>query len=216
MGLTPAQERVYQFLRNYVDRHGYAPSYEEIRSGLGFQSLNAVFKHLKQIEERGYIRIAGKNKKRALELVPLQTSSESIPLLGAVAAGIPIEAVEIPESIEVPGNFLGNGNNFALRVKGDSMIDDGIREGDILIITKQPNAENGQTVVALVNGESTVKKFYHYGDEIELRPANESMQPIRIAADDVEVVGVVTGLLRNYRQRSRSLAGSVGRRSRNV
>jgi repressor LexA len=205
MGLTPAQERVYRFVRGYIDQHGYAPSYEEIRSNLGFQSLNAVFKHLKQIEERGYLRIPWKNKKRALELVSLHTESGSIPFLGVVAAGTPIEAVEVPESIEVPENFLGNGGNFALRVKGDSMIDEGIRDGDILIITKQPHAENGQTVVALVNGESTVKKFYHYGDEIELRPANKSMKPIRVAADEVEVVGVAMGLLRNYRQRSRSI-----------
>lgn len=201
MGLTPAQERVYRFVREYIDQHGYAPSYEEIRSNLGFQSLNAVFKHLKQIEERGYLRIPWKNKKRALELVHLQSENAAIPFLGVVAAGTPIEAVEVPESIEVPDNFLGNGSNFALRVKGESMIDDGIRDGDILIITKQPHAENGQTVVALVNGESTVKKFYHYGNEVELRPANESMQPIRVAAGEVEIVGLVMGLLRNYRQK---------------
>ena len=101
---------------------------------------------------------------------PSSNRNGSIPFLGVVAAGTPIEAVEIAESIEVPENFLGKGSNFALRVKGDSMIDEGIRDGDILIITKQPQAENGQTVVALVNGESTVKKFYHYGDEIELTP----------------------------------------------
>jgi repressor LexA len=201
MGLTPAQERVYQFVRGFIDQHGYAPSYEEIRTRLGFQSLNAVFKHLKQIEERGFLRIPWKNKKRALELVPLQTGNGVIPFLGVVAAGKPMEAVEVPESIEVPDNFLGSGSNFALRVKGDSMIDDGIRNGDILVITRQPYAENGQTVVALVNGESTVKKFYHVGDEVELRPANESMQPIRVPADEVEIVGLVMGLLRNYRQR---------------
>ena len=209
MGLTPAQERVYQFVRGYIDQHGYAPSYEEIRSNLGFQSLNAVFKHLKQIEERGYLRTPWKNKKRALELAPLQGTSVFIPFLGTVAAGTPMEVVEVPESIEVPENFLGNGSNFALRVKGESMIEDGIRDGDILIINKQPQAQNGQTVVALVNGESTVKKFYQNGDEIELRPANERMLPIRVAADEVEVVGVVMGLLRNYRQKSRSIASKV-------
>jgi repressor LexA len=203
VGLTPAQDRVYRFVKEYIDRHGYAPSYEEIRTSLGFQSLNAVFKHLKQIEDRGYLRTPSKNKKRALELVPVQTGGAAIPFLGAVAAGTPIEAIELPESIEVPDTFLGNGSNFALRVKGDSMIDDGIRDGDILIITKQRQAENGQTVVALVNSESTVKKFYRRGDEIELRPANESMEPIRVAADKVEIVGVVMGLLRNYRQKSR-------------
>ncbi len=209
MGLTPAQERVYRFVKSYIDQHRYAPSYEEIRSNLGFRSLNAVFKHLKQIEERGYLKIPWKNKKRALELVPLQTENATIPFLGIVAAGNPIEVVEAPESIEVPENFLGNGNNFALRVKGDSMIDEGIREGDILIVAKQPRAENGQTVVALVNGESTVKKFYHYGEEIELRPANQSMKPIRAAAGEVEVVGVVTGLLRNYRDYRQSPSRSL-------
>lgn len=204
VGLTPAQDRVYRFVKDYMDRHGYAPSYEEIRSSVGFQSLNAVFKHLKQIEERGFLKIPWKNRKRAMELVPVRSGSEAIPFLGVVAAGTPIEAVEIPESIEVPDTFLGNGTNFALRVKGDSMIDDGIRDGDILIITRQPRAENGQTVVALVNGESTVKNFYSHGKEIELRPANETMKPIRAAADEVELVGVVVGLLRNYRRGARS------------
>lgn len=202
MGLTPAQERVYQYVRNYILSHGYAPSYEEIRIHLGFRSLNAVFKHLKQIEERGYLRIPWNNRKRALELLPLSTGAASIPFLGVVAAGIPIEAVEIPESIEVPESFLGEGNNFALRVRGESMIEEGIREGDILIITKQPHAENGQTVVALVRGEATVKKLYYQGGEVELRPANSQMQPIRVTAADVEIVGTVVGLLRNYRHRA--------------
>jgi repressor LexA len=202
MNLTPAQERVYGFVRDYIQRHGYSPSYEEIRQNLGFRSLNAVFKHLKQLEQRGYIQSLWKNKKRALELLPLRAGAISIPFLGVVAAGTPIEAVEIPESVEVPESFLANGNNFALRVKGDSMIEEGIREGDILIIARQSRAENGQTVVALVRGEATVKKFYQHGDEIELRPANSGMQPIHVRADAVEVVGTVVGLLRNYRQRS--------------
>jgi repressor LexA len=200
MGLTQAQERVYQFVRNYILVNGYAPSYEEIRSHLGFRSLNAVYKHLRQIEERGYLKIPWNNRKRALELLPLQTGAASIPFLGVVAAGTPIEAVEIPESIEVPETLLGKGNNFALRVRGDSMIEEGIREGDILIITKQSHAENGQTVVALVRGEATVKKLYRQGEEVELRPANSQMQPIRTAATDVEIVGTVVGLLRHYRR----------------
>ena len=106
----------------------------------------------------------------------------------------------MPESIEVPENLLGNGNNFALQVRGDSMIDEGIREGDILIITKQPHAENGQTIVALVRGEATVKKFYPHGEEVELRPANSQMEPLRVPANDVEIVGTVVGLLRHYRR----------------
>jgi repressor LexA len=164
--------------------------------------LNAVFKHLKQIEERGYLKIPWKNRKRSLELLPLKTGAAAIPFLGVVAAGTPIEAVEVPESIEVPESFLGGGNTFALKVRGDSMIEEGIREGDILIINKQSHAENGQTVVALVHGEATVKKFYPLGAEVELRPANARMEPIRVAATEVEIVGAVVGLLRHYRQKA--------------
>ncbi|MGC9195264.1 MAG: transcriptional repressor LexA [Syntrophobacteraceae bacterium] len=203
-GLTPAQDRVYRFVKDYIAQRGHAPSYEEIRINLGFKSLNAVAKHLKQIEERGYLRIPFKNRKRVLEVVPLRSGGGSVPFLGVVAAGAPIEVVEVPGSIEVPDNFLGNGSNFALRVKGDSMIDDGIRDGDILIVARQPQAENGQTVVALVKGESTVKKFYRHEKEIELRPANENMKPLRAAHDEVEIAGVVVGLLRNYRQKPRA------------
>jgi repressor LexA len=199
MGLTPAQEKVYQFVRNFILLHGYAPSYEEIRAHLGFRSLNAVYKHLRAIEERGFLKIPRSNRKRALELMPLHSGAASIPFLGIVAAGTPIEAVEIPESVEVPESFLGNGNNFALRVRGDSMIEEGIREGDILIIAKKSHAESGQTVVALVRGEATVKKFYHHGGEVELRPANSQMQPIRAVGTDVEIVGTVVALLRHYR-----------------
>ena len=202
MGLTPAQERVYQFVRSYILEHGYAPSYEEIRTRMGFRSLNAVFKHLKQIEERGYLKIPGNNRKRVLELLPLSTGAASIPFLGVVAAGTPIEPVEVPESIEVPEGFLGEGDNFALRVQGESMIDEGIREGDVLIVSRQSHAENGQTVVALVRGEATVKKLFRRGEEVELRPANENMLPIRTHAANVEIVGAVVGLFRNYRHRN--------------
>jgi len=199
-GITPAQEKVFRFLQEYITRNGYSPSYEEVRQHLGFKSLNSVYKHLKQLEERGYLQTPWKNKKRALDLVTVRAGAASIPFLGTVAAGTPIEPIQTVESIEVPEYFLGNGNNFALRVRGDSMVEDGIRDGDILIITQQPQAENGQTVVAMVNGEATVKKFYRRENEIELKPANSRMNPILAQADEVEVVGVVMGLLRNYRR----------------
>jgi len=209
-GLTPAQEKVFRFVREYITRHGYSPSYEEVRRHLGFKSLNSVYKHLKQLEGRGYLLTPWNNKKRVLDLAPLHSPVKagafSIPFLGTVAAGIPIEVVQTAESVEVPENFLGNGSNFALRVRGDSMIEDGIRDGDILIITQQPHAENGQTVVALVAGEATVKKFYRRENEIELKPANSRMKSIVASAEEVELVGVVMGLLRNYRNH-RHLAG---------
>lgn len=199
-GLTSAQKQVFDFIRDYIGRNGYSPSFEEVRLHMGFKSLNSVYKHLKQLERRGYITTPEKNKKRGLDLVSLHaTSAAAIPFLGVVAAGNPIEAVEIPEAIEVPESFLGNGSNFALRVRGDSMIDDGIRNEDILIITRQAHAENGQTVVALVGGEATVKKFYQNEGETELRPANAQMKPIRVPSENVEIVGVVVGLIRNYK-----------------
>ncbi|MBI4773270.1 MAG: transcriptional repressor LexA [Deltaproteobacteria bacterium] len=201
MNLTPAQMRVYEFLQHYMQQNGYAPSYDEIRRRLGFRSLNAVYKHLKQLEERGMIRSPLKNRKRALELLRVRTGAVSIPFLGIVAAGTPIEPMEEPESIEVPESLLGSGSNFALRVQGESMIEEGIREGDLLIVSRQARAENGQTVVALVRGEATVKKLYQHDNEIELRPANSRMEPIRAPAAEVEIVGVVVGLLRHYRPR---------------
>jgi repressor LexA len=118
-----------------------------------------------------------------------------------VAAGTPIEAVEVPETVEVPESFLGDGSNFALRVRGDSMIDDGIREGDVLIVARSPQVENGQTAVVLVGGEATVKKFYRHGDRVELRPANTDMDPIHVWSGEVEIIGTVIGLLRHYRKR---------------
>jgi len=193
--------RVYEFLQHYMQQNGYAPSYDEIRRRLGFRSLNAVYKHLKQLEERGMIRSPWKNRKRALELLPVRTGAVSIPFLGIVAAGTPIEPMEDPESVEVPESLLGSGSNFALRVRGESMIEEGIREGDLLIVSRQARAENGQTVVALVRGEATVKKLYQHDNEIELRPANSRMEPIRAPAAEVEIVGVVVGLLRHYRPR---------------
>ena len=199
MGLTAAQEKVYRFIQEYIREHGHAPAYEEIREQMGYRSLNSVYKHLKQLEQRGYLKSPWGNRKRALDLLPLNTEAASIPFLGVVAAGVPIEAVEVPEFIEVPESFLGDGNNFALRVRGQSMIEEGIREGDILIISRRPHAENGQTVVAQVEGDATVKKFFRRGAQVELRPANREMETLLYPAELVEIIGVVVGLLRHYR-----------------
>jgi len=201
MHLTEKQRRVYQFLENYFHKKGYPPTYEEIRQGLGFKSLNAVYKHLRQLESKGYLKSEWRNKKRALELLPLRANAARIPFLGSVAAGSPIEPIEVPESIDVPESLLSGENNFALRVIGDSMVEEGIRDGDILIINKQPVAENGQTVVALVRGEATVKRFYIRNGHVELIPANEKMSPIVCKPSDVEIVGVVIGLIRSYRKK---------------
>jgi repressor LexA len=129
------------------------------------------------------------------------TPSFAIPLLGTVAAGKPIEPVEQAEKIEIPRSLLGSGENFALKVRGDSMIDDGIRDGDVVIVRRQAMAENGDTVVAVVDGEATVKRFYRKGDRVELRPANPALAPLFLDASvgTLEIRGVVVGLIRKFR-----------------
>ena len=199
MNLTRRQQEVYAFLRDYFGEQGTAPSYEEIRRQLGLSSLSTVHKHLKQLERKGYLRSPWGSQKRALRLAEHGRPSVTLPLLGTVAAGLPIEAVEVPDQVEVPESLLRGGECFALRVRGDSMIEDGIHDGDLILIKKQETAETGQTVVALVEGEATVKKFYRRGKQVELRPANPEMKPITVAADKVKIQGVVIGLMRKYK-----------------
>jgi len=199
MNLTQRQKEVYAFLQEYFGEHGTAPSYEEIRRQLGLSSLSTVHKHLKQLERKGYLRSPWSSQKRALSLKEHGRPSVSLPLLGTVAAGLPIEAVEVPDQVEVPESLLRGGECFALRVRGDSMIEDGIHDGDIILVKKQATAETGQTVVALVEGEATVKKFYRRGKQVELRPANPDMQPLTVPAGKVQIQGVVIGLMRKYK-----------------
>jgi repressor LexA len=199
--LTHRQKEVYTFLKGYIERHGVAPTYEVIRRHFGFRSYNAVFKHLKQLEARGYLTSLWKNKKQAFSLkepVQVPAATNLLPLLGRVAAGEPIEALEDRDTIEVPESFLGTGEHFALRVRGDSMIGDGIHDGDLILLRKQEDAENGQTVVALIDGEATVKRFYRKGPSVELHPANSGMEPLILEAEKVTVQGVVVGLIRKY------------------
>lgn len=197
--LTARQKALYDFIGGFIRDRGVAPSYEEIRSGLGLRSLSTVHKHLKQLERRGWLRSPWESRKRALSLVSPVPRSAVVPLLGLVAAGSPIEALESPEEAEVPESLLRGGECFGLRVRGESMIEDGIHDGDLIIVKSQPSAENGQTVVALIEGEATVKKFYRRGQTVELRPANAGMAPIIVPASRVRVRGVVIGLVREYR-----------------
>ena len=200
MQLTKQQTRVYSYLETYLRRKGRPPSYQEIQDYFGFRSLNSVVKHLKQLERKGYLESPWGNQKRAFRLLPLRTTAATIPFLGRVAAGAPIEAVEMAEAVEVPESLLAGGNNFALQVQGESMVDEGIRDGDVLIIRKQNHADNGQTVVAQIEGEATIKKFYQRDGRVELRPANEELKPLVVPAEKVEIIGVVVGLVRHYRR----------------
>jgi repressor LexA len=199
MNLTEKQEAVYRFIREYVESHERAPSYDEIRRNFGLQSFQSVQKYLKQLERKGFIRIPGKNQKRAMLLVERGGSTVTLKLAGTVAAGSPIEALEQQETVNVPEEMLGSGEYFALRVKGNSMIGEGIYDGDTIVVRSQATAENGQTVVALVEGEATVKKYYRWKEGVELRPANPEMDSILVHEGEFAVRGVVAGLMRRYR-----------------
>ena len=200
MDLTPKQRAVLQYLKDYRREHEMPPSYEEIRRDFGFASLNSARKHLLQLHRKGFIRSPWKNQKRALEIVEAAEAprAAALPLLGTVAAGKPILSEEVEGTIEVPESMLRRGEHFALRVRGDSMVEDGIRDGDLLVVQRREEAEVGQTVVALVDGEATVKRFYRQGEKVELRPANERFSPIVAEPSSVRVEGVVVGLVRNF------------------
>jgi len=202
--LTPRQRAAYDFITRFSQRNGYAPSFDEIRRHLRLASLNAVAKLVAQLRRRGYLVEAPPNAKRWLAVVPGRVSRSTrpepatLPLLGTIAAGRPIEAIETPEEIEVPASMLGAGERYALRVRGDSMVEDGIHDGDVVVIRSARRAENGRTVVAIVDGEATLKRFHQAGSRVELRPANAVLQPIRVPAGRVEIRGVLIGLLRRY------------------
>jgi len=198
--LTRRQKEVLDFVSRHIERHGVAPTLQEIGRQLKLSSVATVHKHLRKLEEKGAVRRLT-HQSRALAVVPAPevAGGARIPLLGTVAAGTPIEPIETPGTITVPEELLGRGETFALRVRGDSMIDDGIHDGDVVIVESRRDAPNGATVVALVGGEATVKRFYRRRGRIHLVPANERLEPIIAKEDDVELRGVVVALLRRYR-----------------
>ena len=200
MILTKRQKQLYDYLDDYIAKHGFAPTLEEIGENFRLNSLATVHKHLTNLEHKGLI-VRKWNFSRAIELVPRQKKSGAVelPLLGLVAAGQPIEAVESSEMFTVPEEFIRRQNTFVLRVKGNSMIDDGIWDGDYIIVEERPSADNGETVVALVNCEATVKRFYREkGGKVRLQPANESMAPLIIRDKDIEIRGAVVAVMRKY------------------
>jgi repressor LexA len=203
MPLTKRQKEILDHIRSFIEEWGYAPSFEEIADFFGYSSLATVHEHLSNLERKGYIRKAY-NESRSIELVDRSgpvSASLDLPLLGMVAAGLPIEAVEDRETLAVPPDMVRrNRENYVLRVQGDSMIDEQIRDGDYIVVAAQENAEDGQMVVALVGGDSaTVKKLYREaGNRIRLQPANPTMTPIVEDARNVRIQGVVVGVIRKY------------------
>ncbi len=198
--LTKRQREILDYLNAFIQQHGYAPRLEEIGRRFGLSSLATVHKHLTNLQEKGFIKRSW-NRSRSVELIPARMGMRSVevPLLGYVAAGVPIEAITGVETINVPEDLVGKGDTYVLRVKGDSMIDEQIRDGDFVIVEDRKTAENGEMVIALVGGtEATLKKFYREHGRIRLQPANPAMQPMLFDPDQIQVQGVVIGVMRRY------------------
>ena len=172
MALTRRQHEVLEFIKSFVEEQGYSPSLEEIKAHLGLSSVATVHKHVSHLVEKGYLQKAW-NRSRSVELVSAPAAQiEQLPLLGSVAAGLPIEAVEIPETIDVPAQLIPRRSEcYVLKVQGDSMIEDQIRDGDFVVVESRPEARDGETVVALLRGEEvTLKRFYREGSVVRLEP----------------------------------------------
>lgn len=204
--LTERQRDILNFIRDFQkERGGIAPTHREICDHFGFSSYGTVYKHLSLLEKKGLIR-RDWNQKRGVELVEKpeeareqQTANaRELPLFGYIAAGRPLEVDLSDETIAVPQHLTTRGENYVLKVRGDSMVEDGILDGDLVIIARREEATNGEMVVANVNGEVTLKRLYREGERVRLQPANSMMHPIYARARDVAVQGVVVGLMRRF------------------
>lgn len=207
MALTKRQRQVYDFLADFVQRNGYSPSFEEIGEGLHLSSLATVHKHITNLEKKGLLK-RDYNRSRSIDLLPPRgrmkqmfaaaPPSDSLPLVGRIAAGRPLEAVEHPETISL-GDFTRSREVYVLQVTGDSMQDEHIVDGDYVLVEKTKVARNGEIVVALVEGtDATLKRIFKEGDSIRLQPSNAAMPPIIVPAAAVQVQGRVIGVLRKY------------------
>jgi len=206
MAITKRQRQLYDFISDFVQKNGYAPSYDEIRMGMRLNSLATVHKHITNLEKKGLLT-RDYNRSRSIDLLPPKgrlkqamsvNTTMVLPLLGRIAAGQPIEAVENPETISL-ADFVRSKEVFVLEVRGDSMQDEHILRGDYVLVEKAKTAHNGDIVVALVDGsDATLKRFYREGDNIRLQPSNVNMQPIIVPAANVDLQGRVIGVLRKY------------------
>jgi repressor LexA len=203
MALTRRQKEILDFIESFLDEHGYSPSFEEIASFFQYRSLATVHEHLTNLESKGYIR-KNYNESRSIELArsEMRLAAVELPLLGLVAAGEPIEAIEDTETIPVPEDLISGstGSHYVLRVRGDSMIDEQIRDGDYVIVQSRMTAHDGEMVIALIDDEgATVKRFYREaGGKVRLQPANAALDPLSYRADRVRIQGIVVGVIRRY------------------
>jgi len=206
MAITKRQRQMYDFISDFVQKHAYSPSFEEIGEGMGLSSLATVHKHVSNLEKKGLLT-RDYNRSRSIDLLPPKgrlkqamsvNSTMVLPLLGRIAAGQPIEAVSNPETISL-ADFVRSKEVFVLEVRGDSMQDEAILNGDYVLVERSKTAYNGEIVVALVDGtDATLKRFYREGDNIRLQPSNATMKPIIVAAATVQIQGKVIGVLRKY------------------
>jgi repressor LexA len=201
MAVTRRQKEVLDFLEAFVSRNGYSPSFEEIARGMSLKSLATVHKHITNLEKKGMLDRVH-NRSRSIDVLPPGTKTRSslkLPLAGRIAAGSPVEAMEASETISL-ADVVGNRDVFALEVRGDSMRDEHIINGDYVLVERTKTARNGEIVVALVHGaETTLKRFYPEGNVVRLQPANLEMEPIYVPAAQVAIQGRVLGVLRKYR-----------------
>jgi len=199
--LTERQRDVLRFIEQRIEIEGVAPTLQEIATAFSFRSTASAQKHVAQLERKGFLR-REKHQKRGLVLpdsAPSALAAAEVPLLGVVAAGVPIESIPDDERIFVPTDLLRAGEHYVLRVRGDSMIGEGVHDGDMVVVQRSETAADGDMVVALVGGEVTLKRIYRErGSTVRLQPANPALPPMIARADDVKVQGVVAGLLRRY------------------
>lgn len=201
--LTPRQQGVLEFIRRFFAEWGYAPTITEICDGLGLSSTATVHKHLKILIEKGHIDSLPR-RSRGLSVKPHTITagrSLEVPMLGRVTAGQPIQMNEIPETVSLPESMIGRGETFVLEVRGESMIDEAIKDGDLVIVEKRSTANNGDMVIACIeNEEVTLKRIYKEGNRVRLQPSNPAMPPIIIENRDVTIKGIVIGVMRKYRR----------------
>jgi repressor LexA len=206
MAITKRQRQMYDFISDFVQKHSYSPSFEEIGDGMGLSSLATVHKHVSNLEKKGLLT-RDYNRSRSIDLLPPKgklkqamavNTTMVLPLLGRIAAGQPIEAVSNPETISL-ADFVRSKEVFVLEVRGDSMQDEAILNGDYVLVERSKTAYNGEIVVALVDGtDATLKRFYREGENVRLQPSNAAMKPIIVPAVTVQIQGKVIGVLRKY------------------
>jgi len=198
--LTKRQRQILDFITNFINEHGYAPSIREIGDNFDLSSPATIHAHIENLKNKGFLKTSY-NEARSIELIPAEVNwsqALELPLVGLITAGEPIEAIEEHETIAVPADFVSdNVNSYVLRVKGESMIEEGILDGDYVIVERNPSPRNGDVVVALLNNAyATLKKFYREANRIRLQPANALMKPIY--AKDPLIQGVVRGVIRKF------------------